>query len=138
MRSIAFALDPDNYWVEIIGQKNVDETKDVKTTDTQSYRMNHSMIRVKDPEKSLQFYQDICGMKLLRTSEQKEAEFTLYFLGYPGNYDINKDTPNGVNPLAGKEGILELTWNYGTEKESGQVYHNGNDKPQGEFSRQSC
>ena len=132
MRSIAFALDPDNYWVEIIGQKNVDETADVKETDTQSYRMNHSMIRVKDPEKSLSFYQDICGMTLLRTSEQKEAEFTLYFLGYPGGYDINKETPNGVNPLAGKEGILELTWNYGTEKEKDQVYHNGNDKPQGE------
>lgn len=90
-----------------------------------------AMIRVKDPEKSLSFYQDICGMKLLRTSEQKEAGFTLYFLGYPGDYNIDKNTANGVNPLAGKEGILELTWNYGTEKESGQVYHNGNDKPQG-------
>ncbi|KPI39908.1 Lactoylglutathione lyase [Cyphellophora attinorum] len=131
MRSIAFALDPDNYWVEIIGQNSVEETEGVKETDTQSYRMNHSMIRVKNPEKSLKFYQDICGMTLLRTSEQKEAEFTLYFLGYPGDYDINKKTSNGVNPLAGKEGILELTWNYGTEKEEGQVYHNGNDKPQG-------
>ena len=38
---------------------------------------------------------------------------------------------NGVNPLAGKEGLLELTWNYGTEKEEGKVYHNGNDQPQG-------
>lgn len=73
------------------------------------------------------------GMKLLRTSEQKEAGFTLYFLGYPGDYEIPKpeDTPNGVNPLAGKEGLLELTWNHGTEKEEGQVYHNGNDEPQG-------
>lgn len=41
MRSIAFALDPDDYWVEIIGQKNVDDTADIKETDTQSYRMNH-------------------------------------------------------------------------------------------------
>ena len=72
-------------------------------------------------------------MKLLRTSEQKEASFTLYFLGYPGDFQIPKpeDTPNGVNPLAGKEGLLELTHNYGTEKEEGQVYHNGNDEPQG-------
>jgi lactoylglutathione lyase len=109
------------YWVEVIGQKNVDETADIKETDTSAYRSNHSMIRVKDPEKSLEFYQDVLGMELLRTSEQKEAGFNLYFLGYP-NYTI---------PLAGKEGILELTWNYGTEKESGQVYHNGNDQPQG-------
>lgn len=135
MRSIAFALDPDGYWVEIIGQKNVDETADVKETDTQSYRSNHSMIRVKDPKKSLAFYQDICGMQLLRTSEQKEAEFTLYFLGYLGDFKVPKEgeLANGVNPLAGKEGILELTHNYGTEKEDGQVYHNGNDEPQGKL-----
>lgn len=131
MKSIAFALDPDNYWVEIIGQKPVDETKDVTTTETSAYRMNHTMIRVKDNEKSLKFYQDVFGMKLMRTSEQKEAGFTLYFLGYPGSYKIDDNSPNGVNPLAGKEGLLELTWNYGTEKESGQVYHNGNDEPQG-------
>jgi len=133
MRSIAFALDPDGYWVEIIGQKPVEETEGIKETDTQGYRMNHSMIRVKDPEKSLKFYQDVLGMSLMRTSEQKAAGFTLYFLGYPGDYGIPdpKDSPNGVNPLAGKEGLLELTWNYGTEKEEGKIYHNGNDQPQG-------
>jgi lactoylglutathione lyase len=119
--------------VEIIGQKNVDETAAIKATETSNYRFNHTMIRVKDPEKSLKFYQDVMGMQLLRTSEQKEAGFTLYFLGYPGDYQIPKpeDTPNGVNPLAGKEGLLELTWNYGTEKKEGPVYHDGNSEPQG-------
>lgn len=133
MRNIAFALDPDGYWVEIIGQKNVDETASVTTTEPSTYRMNHSMIRVKDPEKSLAFYRDVMGMSLMRTAEQKAGGFTLYFLGYPGSFGIPKpeDTVNGVNPLAGKEGLLELTWNYGTEKEEGKVYHNGNDNPQG-------
>ena len=113
MRSIAFALDPDDYWVEIIGQKPLEQTENETKTDTSSYRSNHSMIRVKDPEASIKFYQDIMGMTLLRTSEQKEAGFTLYFLGYPGDYQAPKDAEsNGVNPLAGKEGILELTWNY--------------------------
>lgn len=128
-------MDPDraSYWVEIIGQKSVEETENETTTDTQGYRFNHSMIRVKDPKASLKFYQDIMGMTLLRTSPQKEAGFTLYFLGYPGEYKIPKeeDTPNGVNPLAGKEGLLELTHNYGSEDKEGQVYHNGNDDPQG-------
>ena len=102
------------------------------TTETSSYRMNHTMIRVKDVEKSLSFYQDICGMKLLRTSENKDAGFNLYFLGFPGGgVPKEGDSANGVNPVAGREGILELTWNYGTEKEEGQVYHNGNDQPQG-------
>lgn len=79
MRSIAFALDPDSYWVEIIGQNPVDNTEGVKETDTGSYRMvdsenprydmsvlmhavqNHTMIRVKDHEASLRFYQDVMG-----------------------------------------------------------------------------
>ena len=39
MRSIAFALDPDNYWVEIIGQNPLDQTEGIKETDTGGYRM---------------------------------------------------------------------------------------------------
>lgn len=133
MKSIAFALDPDGYWVEIIGQKNVDETKDIKETETSAYRMNHTMIRIKDAEKSLKFYQEVMGMTLMRTSEQKEGGFTLYFLGYPGEFGVPSagESANNVNPVAKKEGLLELTWNYGTEKESGPIYHNGNDQPQG-------
>lgn len=39
MKSIAFALDPDGYWVEIIGQNSVESTEGVKTTDLETYRM---------------------------------------------------------------------------------------------------
>jgi hypothetical protein len=39
MRSIAFALDPDGYWVEIIGQKTVEEAEKETTTDTNNYLM---------------------------------------------------------------------------------------------------
>jgi lactoylglutathione lyase len=92
---------------------------------------NHSMIRVKDKEQSLKFYQDVMGMTLFRTSEQESAGFNLYFLGYPGNNPVQKESANGVNPTAEREGILELTWNYGTEKEANFKYHNGNDQPQG-------
>ena len=129
MRNIAFAKDPDGYWVEIVGQKPLGETENIHTTETSSYRFNHSMIRVKDPEVSLNFYQEIMGMTLLHTSEKESAGFNLYFLGYPGDYDY-KNAPSGVNPIAGKEGILELTWNYGTEKQEGKVYHDGNSEPQ--------
>ena len=131
MRSIAFALDPDGYWVEIIAFNPVDKTKNIKETDPGSYRFNHSMIRVKDHEKSLKFYQDIMGMSLLRTSENASNGFNLYFLAYPGNDDVAKESANGVNPTAEREGILELTWNYGTEKDANFKYHNGNDEPQG-------
>jgi lactoylglutathione lyase len=39
MKNIAFALDPDGYWVEIVGQKPLEKTEGVKTTDPQNYRM---------------------------------------------------------------------------------------------------
>jgi lactoylglutathione lyase len=39
MRHIAFVLDPDGYWVEVIGQKPLEETENVKDTDTATYRM---------------------------------------------------------------------------------------------------
>lgn len=86
------------------------------------------MIRVKDPEASLKFYQETMGMKLLRTHEAKEAGFNLYFLGYGDAPEISAE---GVSPTANREGLLELTWNYGTEKDADFKYHNGNDQPQG-------
>jgi lactoylglutathione lyase len=39
MRSIAFVLDPDGYWVEVIGQNPVDKTEGITTTDVETYRM---------------------------------------------------------------------------------------------------
>jgi hypothetical protein len=39
MRHIAFALDPDGYWVEVIGQKPIEETENVKETNLETYRM---------------------------------------------------------------------------------------------------
>ena len=70
------------------------------------------------------------GMTLMRTSENVAAGFNLYFLGY-GSKPTFSSSSNGVNPTAFKEGLLELTWNYGTEKDTAFKYHNGNDEPQG-------
>lgn len=120
MRHIAFAKDPDGYWVEII--KRADENLST-TTDPGSYRLNHSMLRVKDAEASLKFYQESMGMTLVRTVENPDNKFNLYFLAY-ANVPADGKTSD-------MEGLLELTWNYGTEKEEGPVYHNGNTAPQG-------
>ncbi|UKZ79658.1 hypothetical protein TrVFT333_007418 [Trichoderma virens FT-333] len=120
MNHIAFALDPDGYWVEVIGQKPIEETASIKETD------NHTMIRVKDPQKSLKFYQEVLGMSLFRTSEAPSAGFNLYFLGYPGTQGAPQD-----GKTSDREGLLELTWNYGTEKDESFSYHNGNSEPQG-------
>jgi len=125
MRHIAFALDPDSYWVEIISFNSIEATADIKETSVDTYRMNHTMIRVKDHEKSLAFYKDVMGMKLKRVSENPGAKFNLYFLGYGAPSDSTDSNTSD------SEGLLELTWNYGTENDAEFKYHNGNDQPQG-------
>lgn len=124
MRHIAFALDPDDYWVEIISNNRVEDTEGIEETDPSTYQFNHTMIRVKDHTKSLQFYRETLGMSLLRTSESPSSGFNLYFLGYVPAANNNVNT-------ATLEGVLELTWNYGTEKDEKFRYHDGNSEPQG-------
>ncbi|PKI82964.1 lactoylglutathione lyase [Malassezia vespertilionis] len=78
------------------------------------------MLRVKDPEKSLAFYQNVLGMDLIHKSDFDD--FSLFFLAYPHQKDV---------PLWQRQGVLELTWNHGTEKDPDFQYHNGNTEPQG-------
>ena len=63
-------------------------------------RLLHTMLRVGNLEKSLDFYQNVLGMKLLRRRDYPEGRFTLAFVGYGGE-DENT--------------VLELTHNWDTE-----------------------
>ena len=81
-------------------------------------RLNHTMLRVRDPEASLNFYRDHLGMELVGRRDFSEAAFSLYFLSFPGT--------------STDEGVLELTHNHGTESDPAfQPYHNGNSDPRG-------
>ena len=71
-------------------------------------RILHTMLRVGDLQRSIDFYTEILGMKLLRTSDNPEYQYTLAFLGY------------GSNP---EHAEIELTYNYGvTSYELGTAY----------------
>ncbi|KAJ7744793.1 lactoylglutathione lyase-like protein [Mycena maculata] len=128
MKHIAFVKDPDGYWVELISFNDVEKTKGIEETDPVTYRMNHTMIRVKNIDASLAFYEDVLGMKVKRKSEHPGGKFNLYFLGY-GDTPANSGT--GANPLANTEGLLELTWNYTLEGDkkvdAPEIYYNGNE-----------
>ncbi len=50
--------------------------------DTDKYRLLHTMIRVRDLDKSLDFYTRLLGMKLLRKRDYPTGKFTLAFVGY--------------------------------------------------------
>lgn len=49
---------------------------------TQAFRFLHTMIRVRDLDKSIDFYTRHLGMKVLRRSDYPEGKFTLAFVGY--------------------------------------------------------
>lgn len=120
-KDIAFALDPDGYWIELI-ENGIN--KQEGTSDFSNYRFNHSMIRVKDPAKSLAFYKETLGQKLLSTRKFDDAKFTLYFLGNE-SADF-KEGSELSSSQAKREGIVELTHNWGTESDPNfEGYHNG-------------
>lgn len=52
------------------------------TTNTEKFRLLHTMIRVLDLEKSLDFYTRHLGMKLMRKMDFPGGKFTLAFIGY--------------------------------------------------------
>ena len=96
------------------------------------YVFNHTMLRVKDPDKSLAFYCDVLGMTLLRKADFEGAEFSLYFLGF---VEDENELPQGDAELGqylfSRQGVLELTHNWGTEEDEAPVYHDGNSEPRG-------
>lgn len=57
------------------------------TTGFEGARMLHTMIRVRDLDKSLDFYTRLLGMKLLRKKDYPTGEFTLAFVGYGSEDD---------------------------------------------------
>ena len=64
-------------------------------------RMLHTMLRVGDLQRSINFYRDVLGMKLLRTTDRPEQKYSLAFVGY--------DTEE-------RAAVLELTYNHGVER----------------------
>jgi lactoylglutathione lyase len=71
-------------------------------------RLLHTMLRVGNLEKSLAFYCEVLGMKLLRRKDYPEGKFTLAFVGYGGEADHS---------------VLELTHNWDTDHyELGNAY----------------
>jgi lactoylglutathione lyase len=59
------------------------------------------MLRVGDLDRSVRFYTEVLGMKLLRTTDRPEQKYKLAFVGY--------DTEE-------RSAVLELTYNYGVER----------------------
>ncbi len=64
-------------------------------------RILHTMLRIGDLERSLRFYTEVLGMRLLRRKDYPDGKFTLAFVGYGDETDT---------------AVLELTHNWGVDK----------------------
>ena len=64
-------------------------------------RMLHTMLRVGHLQRSIDFYTQVLGMDLLRTTQRPEQQYDLAFVGYGGN-------PGQAE--------IELTYNYGVDR----------------------
>ncbi|CAM9099227.1 unnamed protein product [Phaeothamnion confervicola] len=131
MKGLAFALDPDGYWLEIVRRAE-------DAGFSKPFNLGQTMLRVKDPAKSLEFYRRLMGMA--KICEKHFSDFSLYFLiAQPENGplpDINSpDTlcfiTRNVFMKRSWSPVLELTHNHGTENDTNFSYHNGCSEPKG-------
>jgi lactoylglutathione lyase len=111
MKGLAFVYDPDGYWVELVKRGE-------DASIPNEYNFSQTMLRIKDPVKSLAFYQKM-GMKVLTT--RHFDDFSLYFLG-SSNVPDDADVKTQFAP------VLELTHNHGTEKDDAFQLYNGNEE----------
>lgn len=71
-------------------------------------RIMHTMLRVGDMDRSIHFYTEVLGMKVLRKQEYPDNQFTLAFVGYGDEAD---------------HAVLELTYNWDQDRyEMGDAY----------------
>jgi len=64
-------------------------------------RILHTMLRVGDLERSIEFYTNVLGMKVLRRKDYPDGQFTLAFVGYGDESE---------------EAVIELTYNWDTDR----------------------
>jgi len=123
MKGLAFCFDPDGYWIEL-----------VKRSDAVSFpepaNLSQTMLRVKDAEKTIDFYRDVMGMSLVR-SMHVPNDFSNYFLCCltPEQRSV---APDPESPEAREfvktlwQPVLEMTHNHGSEKDPHFGVHTGN------------
>jgi lactoylglutathione lyase len=123
MKGLAFAHDPDGYWVEIVKRKS--EAGKIPNY----FNFSQTMLRIKDPKKSIPFYEAM-GMKLVMSADL--GDFSLYYLAsnVDDDFDLESlstaEAMEKVGKLFGP--VLELTHNHGTEDDDDFKHYSGNEE----------
>jgi lactoylglutathione lyase len=111
----------------------MDELTKPDAPGTEEFIFNQTMLRIKDPEVSLDFYVNKLGMTLVKKLDFPEMEFSLFFLGYLRDSDdeVPSDSIARAEYAFSQKAMLELTHNWGTESDESFSYHDGNSDPRG-------
>mmetsp|Transcript_36764 Transcript_36764/g.80623 ORF Transcript_36764/g.80623 Transcript_36764/m.80623 type:complete len:353 (-) Transcript_36764:122-1180(-) len=130
MKGLAFALDPDGYWIEIVKRAETGVF-------SEPFNLSQTMKRVKDAAATRHFYEKIMGLQLVYEMTIPN-DFTNYFFVCLSDEE-KKNAPTDVTdreqakPFVGRlwQPVLEITHNHGTEKDEAFQVHTGNSDPQG-------
>ena len=101
--------------------KHVPGTDPPQPPETREYNLNHLMLRIRNPEKSLKFYREVIGLRTLFTFNA--GPMTIYYVGHI------KDDQTGAQAfaeMASRRGLVELVHIHGEEN---SVISNGNEGP---------
>ncbi|KAH7009590.1 Glyoxalase/Bleomycin resistance protein/Dihydroxybiphenyl dioxygenase [Ilyonectria destructans] len=98
---------------------------------TTGYRLNHFMLRIRDPKATLHFYIDLMGMRTVFT--MNAGPMTIYYLGYPQTPEHRADpakfSRDTCAQLPFTLGLLELFHIHGSEKSEEGYHSTGNTPP---------
>jgi lactoylglutathione lyase len=93
---------------------------------TTAYRFNHLALRIKDPSRSLHFYIDLLGMRVIFT--MNAGPFTIYYLGHPPpEADTSEEVAawakrtSEIPAMTRTSGLLELYHVHGSENVDGAM-----------------
>lgn len=114
--------------------EEADGLYEARDPETRDFVFNQTMLRIKDPERSLDFYTRVLGMTLVKKLDFPDMEFSLYFLGMVDEESRDRWSENSDERLVQtfeRPALLELTHNWGDENDDSVDYHNGNDEPKG-------
>lgn len=127
MKGIAFFYDPDGYWIELVKRSPESPWKGI------GFSLSQTMLRVKDAKKSLAFYCDLFGMKVMHQSHYgpDAGDFSLFFVQDASQQEerVSENTHTHINSCF--HPVLELTHNHGTENDANFAYHDHNTEPRG-------
>jgi lactoylglutathione lyase len=109
------------------------DTSEYETTPVEAatfakdFVMQQTMMRIKEPKRSLDFYIRGLGMQLVLCKHFPQWKFSLFFCGYlPKGATLPSDPQEREMFARMIPGLVELTWNHGSESKDSEVYNTGN------------